>query len=71
LGKIALDVDFYGKRNESVYSPILLELHRLQVILQDLQYLQAILQDLQHLKAILRDLQKMQSAQTLSTCLIR
>ncbi|GJV05535.1 hypothetical protein Tco_1343191 [Tanacetum coccineum] len=62
---------FYGKRNEPVYWSVLLELQRLQVILQDLQHLQAILQDLQHLKAILRDLQEMQSAQTASTCLER
>ncbi|GJY78752.1 hypothetical protein Tco_0484553 [Tanacetum coccineum] len=62
---------FYGKRNESVYSPVLVELHRLQIILQDLQHLQAILQDLQYLKAILRDLQKMRSAQIANTCLIR
>ncbi|GJU11119.1 hypothetical protein Tco_1133515 [Tanacetum coccineum] len=72
---------FYGKRNESVYWLVLLELqrvkfilqdpHRLQFILQDLQHLQAILHELQHPKAILRELQEMHSAQTASTCLIR
>ncbi|GJY78221.1 hypothetical protein Tco_0484022 [Tanacetum coccineum] len=80
LGKTLSDVNFsYGKRNESVYWLVLLELqrlqfilqdpHRLQFILQDLQHLHAILQELQHLKAILRELQEMQSAQTASTCL--
>ncbi|GKC51554.1 hypothetical protein Tco_1074299 [Tanacetum coccineum] len=48
---------FYGKRNESVYWLVLLELQRLQFILQDLHRLQFILQDLQHLHAILRELQ--------------
>ncbi|GKE57739.1 hypothetical protein Tco_1496924 [Tanacetum coccineum] len=62
---------FYGKRNESVYWSILLELHRLQVILQDLQHLQAILHDLQHLKAIPQEHQEMQGAQIASTCLER
>nr|GEX83219.1 hypothetical protein [Tanacetum cinerariifolium] len=37
---------FYGKRNESVYWLVLLELQRLQFILQDLHRLQFILQDL-------------------------
>ncbi|GJR26507.1 hypothetical protein Tco_1102739 [Tanacetum coccineum] len=71
----------YGKMNESVYWLVLLELqrlqfilqdvHRIQFIYQDLQHLHAILQELQHLKAILRELQEMQSAQTASTCLER
>ncbi|GKF81262.1 hypothetical protein Tco_0239864 [Tanacetum coccineum] len=52
---------FYGKRNESVYWSVLLELQRLQVILQDLQRLQVILQDLQHLQDILQDLQHLQA----------
>ncbi|GJZ89809.1 hypothetical protein Tco_0661736 [Tanacetum coccineum] len=65
---------FYGKRNESVYWSVLLELqrlqfilrdlHQLQFILRDLQHLHAILQELRHLKAILWELQEMQSAQT-------
>ncbi|GKE24421.1 hypothetical protein Tco_1435933 [Tanacetum coccineum] len=72
LGKTLSDVNFfYGKRNESVYWLVLLELQRLQFILQDLQHLHAILQELQHLKVILRELQEMQSAQTASTCLER
>ncbi|GKE78158.1 hypothetical protein Tco_1544278 [Tanacetum coccineum] len=69
LGKTLSDVNFsYGKRNESVYWLVLLELqrlqfilqdpHRLQFILQDLQHLHAILQELQHLKAILWDFKK-------------
>nr|GEW83294.1 hypothetical protein [Tanacetum cinerariifolium] len=64
---------FYGKRNESVYWLVLLELQRLQFILQDLHRLQFILQDLQYLHAILQELQlqEMPSAQTASTCLIR
>ncbi|GJR40876.1 hypothetical protein Tco_1216560 [Tanacetum coccineum] len=72
---------FYGKRNESVYLLVLLELqrlqfilqdlHRLQFILQDLQHLHDILQELQHLKAILWELQEMLSAQTTSTCFER
>ncbi|GJX12496.1 hypothetical protein Tco_0204254 [Tanacetum coccineum] len=74
-------VFLYERRNESVYWLVLLELqrlqfilqdlHRLQFILQDLQHLHAILQELQHLQAILWELQEMQSAQTASTCLIR
>ncbi|GJZ19167.1 hypothetical protein Tco_0555757 [Tanacetum coccineum] len=70
LGKTLSDVNFfYGKKNESVYSLVLLELqrlqfilqdlHRLQFILWDLQHLHVILQELQHLKAILRELQEM------------
>ncbi|GJY52357.1 retrotransposon protein, putative, ty1-copia subclass [Tanacetum coccineum] len=48
---------FYGKRNESVYWLVLLELQRLQFILQDLHRLQFILQDLHRLQFILQDLQ--------------
>ncbi|GJX79125.1 hypothetical protein Tco_0327274 [Tanacetum coccineum] len=50
---------FYGKRNESVYWSVLMELQRLQVILHDLQ----------HLLVILRDLQEMQSVQTANSWL--
>ncbi|GJW35732.1 hypothetical protein Tco_0058652 [Tanacetum coccineum] len=82
LAKTLADVKkICGRRNESVYRLVLLDLqrlqfilqdpHRLQFILQDLQHFHAILQELQHLKAIHWELQKMQSAQTASTCLIR
>ncbi|GKC79499.1 hypothetical protein Tco_1130273 [Tanacetum coccineum] len=58
LAKTLSDVKkFYGKRNESVYWLVLLELQRLQFILQDPHRLQFILQDLQHLHAILQELQ--------------
>nr|GFA61483.1 hypothetical protein [Tanacetum cinerariifolium] len=40
---------FYGKRNESIYWLVLLELQRLQFILQDLHRLKLILQDLHRL----------------------
>ncbi|GJT39614.1 putative reverse transcriptase domain-containing protein [Tanacetum coccineum] len=62
LGKTILDVKFfYRKRNKSVYWSVLLELQRLQFILQDLQRLQAILRDLQRLQAILQDHQHLQA----------
>ncbi|GKD60221.1 hypothetical protein Tco_1297730 [Tanacetum coccineum] len=48
---------FYGKRNESVYRPLHLEIQRLQFLLQDFQ----------HLQMILRDLLEMQCAQTTSS----
>ncbi|GJZ55650.1 hypothetical protein Tco_0610843 [Tanacetum coccineum] len=48
---------FYGKRNESVYWPLLLKLQRLIVILHDLK----------HLQVILQGLLEMQSAQTASS----
>ncbi|GKB08495.1 hypothetical protein Tco_0836807 [Tanacetum coccineum] len=67
---------FYGKRNESVYWSVLLELQRLQFILQDLHRLQFILPGSQHplrysqvfntSTAISTDLQEMQS--TTSNC---
>ncbi|GJQ93662.1 hypothetical protein Tco_0004801 [Tanacetum coccineum] len=52
---------FCGRRNESVYWLVLLELQRLQFILQDLHRLQFILQDLQHLHAILQALQHLKA----------
>nr|GEU45428.1 RNA-directed DNA polymerase, eukaryota [Tanacetum cinerariifolium] len=42
---------FYGKRNESVYWLVLLELQRIQFILQDLHRLQFILQELQEMQS--------------------
>ncbi|GKE04906.1 hypothetical protein Tco_1396924 [Tanacetum coccineum] len=62
LVKTLSDVNFfYGRRNESVYWLVLLELQRIQFILQDLHRLQFILQDLQHLHAILQELQHLQA----------
>nr|GFA18628.1 hypothetical protein [Tanacetum cinerariifolium] len=59
LVKTLSDVIFYEKRNESVYWLVLLELQRLQFILQDLHRLQFILQDLHRLQFPLRELQEM------------
>nr|GEU95495.1 hypothetical protein [Tanacetum cinerariifolium] len=47
-----MDVNFYEKRNESVYYSVLRDLHRLQVIPQNLHHLIAIPQEVQHHKTM-------------------